>query len=785
MTFAIAIIMGALWGGLVGLHIVLAVLACAALAWLWARSGRGAHALAGLVAALVGNFTGALPPPLGPPSGWVSIEGDVAANRCDEGGGLRCSVTLDDVVLDGTPVPGRVPMTGWREDYAPFEVGDRLATSAQVEGRRTQPNPGLGWPERQPWLRWRARASDDVPQRVATGSFWDRARLSLARRLDGPADIQAFYRAILLGDRSALPAAMRDAFVDTGTAHLLAISGLHLAVLAAVLFRLLCGLFMLSRRMAQAGRPRVPAAAATILIIWAYAVLVGSHSLATQRAAVFISVYLGALVLARQTSAGRSLWVAAAGLALVDPHALLSPGFQLSFAAAGALVAAAPHLALMDTWLQQPGRLPEAYFVTPVRFMAMVGATTLVCQLATAPLAMAWFGQSSWTGLVVNLAVIPLVTALVVPLGALWLMVSSVSAEAGATVQGLAELPARLLLDTVDTWAQWLGPAQGAAIPHAAGVLLATGVSLALVGRRRWLWVAGAASMVGVALVVWPAPPGLRMAMLDVGHGDAVVVRSPDGRTLLMDTGGTFDRGDGRANGWIADWNVVPALARWGAAHIDLMVISHAHLDHVGAAARVARRMHVRELWLSPCGRDRPAVRALVRAVRQGGGVVQEVDTFTEPRLWGDLHMRVLWPDRRAAMDGNACLVGLNDGSVVLRLDYAGRRVLLTGDIEEETETELVAGHPNALAADVLKVPHHGSRTSSTPGFLDAVGPTWALVPGELRANSHKPPHLSVLSRYHRRRIKTWVTGLDGAITVRVAPDGNIHVSGSPSGRRP
>lgn len=810
MERSIAIIAGALFGAYVGLDSSSIVSACIALLALLLLAHRLPRnqliSLAGVavVAALVGNQTGRAPEPLSEPAGAVVLEGRVTRTHCRwdsatitaqaqeralHRDGMRCSLVLDDVTIDATPTPGRIPLNGWREDFAPFDIGDRLRCRAKLTATRTQSNPGTGWAGRQPWLRFRARATDvEPPSALKRGNAWNRLRRTLGDGIEGPADVVALYRAVLLGDRTGLTVEMRDAFVDTGTAHLLAISGLHLAVLAGVLFRLLVLLFMLGPQTVQTGRPRVPAAALTILIVWFYTFLVGQHSQATQRAAIFITVFLGALVLSKRSTPGRSLWVAMAGLTLLDPRALLSPGFQLSFAAAAGLIAAAPHLRRLDGWLDAPGRFPEAYWARPVRVLAALAGTTLVCHFATAPLASAWFGQTSWAGLWVNLAAVPLASLLVVPLGALWMASAAIAPGLGDVVAPLAIAPAQWLIDAVTSWGDLWGSTQGAAMPHWVGILWALAFIAAVLWTRRSRWCAVGLAMAALTVGWVQAPPAsvLKMTTLDVGHGDAVVVQAPGGATMLVDTGGAFDRRrrgaaglDRRAtaNESLANWTVLPALGRLGVSELDVLVITHAHLDHIGAALRLVRRLHVRELWMSPCSRHKSVARRLISEVLAQGGVVKSVTAGMKAKL-GGATIHALWPDIPSVADERGrCLVGLNDGSVVLRVDYAGRRLLLTGDIEEESEEVLVELDPAELEADVLKVPHHGSRTSSTAAFVAAVAPRWAIVPGVLDMHSRRmPPHVSVLSGYRQRGTHLFVTGRDGAVTVTVDAEGRLNV---------
>lgn len=261
------------------------------------------------------------------------------------------------------------------------------------------------------------------------------------------------------------------------------------------------------------------------------------------------------------------------------------------------------------------------------------------------------------------------------------------------------------------------------------------------------------------------------MTAIDVGHGDALAIRTPEGAQLLVDTGGSWH--GTHANDALAGQSVLPTLARLGFDRVDVLVISHAHPDHLGAALAVARRLPIGELWVPPCGLDHPKLQRLAALVRSAGGAVRVV-ARAPPFELGGARAEILWPPEDATRPDGACRYGLNDASVVLRLDYAGRSILLTGDIEAPAEAALVQAGA-ALAADVLKVPHHGSKTSSTPAFVAAVSPKVAVVSGA-PFRRRMPPHGEVIARYRAQGVPVWVTGSEGAVTVRVAEDGGVWI---------
>jgi len=268
-----------------------------------------------------------------------------------------------------------------------------------------------------------------------------------------------------------------------------------------------------------------------------------------------------------------------------------------------------------------------------------------------------------------------------------------------------------------------------------------------------------------LTIVLSSGTEGLRMTALEVGHGDALVVQTPDGRVALVDTGG--HRG-GQGNAYLAERTLTPALTRLGHHRLDALVLTHADLDHVGAAAHLASRLEIAEVWLPPCALRDPALSTALAPVRARGGRVRVWrEGVTE--TWGGVRWVALWPGQ-----GAGCEAGKNETGLVLRLDYAGRRLLLAADVGHETE-EVLLERGDALSADLLKVGHHGSRGSTSAAFLRAVSPQWAVVSGRF-VGGRMPPHQQVLTRLCQAGARLWITGRDGAVMARVSPEGQLEV---------
>jgi competence protein ComEC len=738
------------------------------------RSRRLSLAVAALIAGLGWASAVAPPePPYGSPEGLVNVSGTVDALTCEPND--RCQARLLDVSLGGLAVHEPLTLTGYDDLGRQVAPGDRVEVWASVGGERADTNPGPAppWAERR-WRFFGTVAPGAEPRPHPSGPSWRaviRAHLRDTLTLPG-AEVTALYRALLLGERRGLPPELQRAFVDSGTAHLLAISGLHLAVVGFGLYRLLLFLLLRWRRLAQAGRPPAVAAALAGLLTFAYVASI-APSQATLRATIALGVVFAGAVLARRARPMPTLAVAAAVLVLADPRAPTGASFQLSFAAATALVLLAGHLRPWLARLDEPGALPHPRWRTPARTLFALVAVSLVSTAVTTPLALAWFGQASVAAPLCNLVAVPLMSLLVVPLGFCWLIVALVAPGLARLLAPLPTLAAGWLLDLVEAWAELVGPSTHAAWPHLAGLAAALAVILLLAGRRlRVPAVLAAIVAATMVLVASYHAPQLRLTLIDVGHGDAILVSLPSGQNLMVDTGGHHRAG---ADARLATGRLVPALTRLGVARLDLLIITHADHDHVGAAAALAERVPIAELWLPPCDAGSAAIMAVARRVAAQGGTVRQVHQAA-PVEFGGAHLEILWPPPDIAGAAGRCSISKNDAALVLSLRYAGRHMLLTADVERSTEAALLDSVGARLRADVLKVGHHGSRTSSSEAFLDAVRPRLAVASGR-RSRTTMPPHLDILERYSQRQIPLWLTGRDGAIQVAVDPSGTIRLS--------
>ncbi len=706
----------------------------------------------------------------------IAVTGVVAAMPQRSEAGQRFRLAVEAARLEGSPV--RLPpqiYLGWYGGLAagPGAGGDGLALQLQPAelkaGERWQMTLRLKAPhgnsnphgfDYELWL-WeqglqatgyvQAGPRDPAPQRMA--QTW-RHPVELARQSVRDAIFEhvsdrrqaGVIAALVTGDQGAIERADWDIFRATGVAHLMSISGLHVTMFAWVAAWLVGSLWRRSTRLCLAFPAPSAALLGGVALAAAYAVFSG-WGVPSQR-----TVWMLATVGLLRGSGRRWPWpqvwlMACAVVVALDPWALLQAGFWLSFVAVGVLFASADgaQASIPRHPEQREGSLARRFFAEPVlraiEGLRMASAKALreqwVVTLALTPLSLLLFGQVSVVGLLANALAIPWVTLGVTPLallGVAWAPLWDAAAWALQALGGYLQLLASLPFATVSiaTPALWVG---------AAGVF--GGILLAM--RLPWcLRALGLPLMLPVLL--WqplrPAPGEFELLAADVGQGNAVIVRTA-AHTLVYDAGPRFGSESD------AGHRVLVPLLRALDERVDKLLLSHRDADHVGGAPAVLAMQPQASLLSSI--EDGNELQALRRATRCAAG---------QRWAWDGVSFELLHPqDSDYAVQSKS-----NAMSCVLRISNGAQTALLAGDIEQPQEARLVAAHggDGGLRADVLLVPHHGSKTSSSAAFLDAVQPRLALVQAGYR-NRYGHPAAAVLERYSERGIRVVESARCGA----------------------
>lgn len=651
--------------------------------------------------------------------------------------GTRFEFAVDDARLDGQPVsvPRRVSL-GW---YRGFDTDALLAAPAidLRAGQRWQFTARLRQPHgaRNPhgfdlelWLFERGlRASGSVRDTPAfrpvllaehDGHHVDRLRQQLreaiAQRVPDPR-AAGVLAALVVGDQGAILGDDWELFRDTGVAHLMAISGLHVTMFAWLAAAVVGRGWRLSSRLMLWWPAPVAARWGGLALAAAYALLAG-WGVPAQRTLCMLAVVALVQTLGLRWPGPMVLLVAGLAVALADPWALQQPGFWLSFGAVGLLMLSSPPDPASGTrWMRLLAALRSG-----VR-------TQAVATVGLAPLTLLFFQQVSVVGFVANLLAIPVVTLLITPLALAGALLPVLWAAAAWLLQGLMAVLQPLA--AAPLWTAAAAPVWAAAAGLLGGALLV----LPLPWRVRWL---GLPLMLPLLMPLPPRPAEGRFELvaMDVGQGTAVLLRTHS-HLLVYDSGPRFN-----AESDAGQRLLLPLLRARGERQVDLLVLSHSDTDHVGGAASLLQRLPVVAMTSS-----------LAPAHPMRAGVVpHRTCRAGQHWVWDGVHFALLHPPPGTPEDGPA---RPNAVSCVLRVvDASGASVLLTGDVEARQEVAMALDDGAALASTVMMVPHHGSKTSSTDVFLDAVAPRIAFVQAAYRSRfGHPAPE--VLARYADRGI--------------------------------
>ena len=695
-----------------------------------------------------------------------------------------------------------------------YTYGERLHFPAKLRAPRNYGNPGaldlVGYLASQGVrLTGSARARDVAVLPGFAGSrigLWrSNARRSVLNHIQRlwPGEPGALMQAMLIGGRAFFGRELKTNFQRTGTYHILVVSGINVGILAFAFFWALRKLPM----------GEEAATVLTILFSWGYAFLADLGP-PIVRATITLTIYLITRLLFRDRNGLNALGIAALGILVVAPRTLFEASFQLTFLSVIAVAGiAVPILQRTLYPFQRALRnidSPAYDFSLPTRaaqfrsdlqlvrenlaqivglrssnyvLLRGTGFVLAACELilissiieVSLALPMAWyFHRTTTMSLPANALVIPMASILM-PAAVLAVALSYIS-------YWLAHIPAlvtgyclAVLTGTIRFIGHWqISDVRLASTTVGTACAVATAYGMAMVMARRRLALAwlGVAGLLASAIWITVAPPTkqwrsgvLEVTAIDVGQGDSLLIITPEGKTLLLDSGGVG--GQSHSDFDVGEEVVSPYLWSRGIRRLDAVAISHPHSDHMGGMRSVIANFRPRELWY---GLDSPSTEFTeLAAAARSFGVALQPHTAGEAFDFGGVHIRVLNPQPGSVASNPA----QDDESMVLRFQYRDTSALLVGDSHKRTEEILEGENP---ASNLLKIGHHGSTTSSSPEFLQAVSPQFAVVSAGYY-NSFRHPRPEVMQRFAARHVQTYRTDLAGAVsfyldgtTVRAQP---------------
>ena len=668
---------------------------------------------------------------------------------------VRFELDVERVITQGAVIPAHVALTWWgyaskdgqRGTQPEIKPGERWQLTVRLRRPRGSANPhGFDY---EAWLFERdIRATGTVRPKsgsrrvdamVHRPAYWieaarERLRARITQALpDKP--YSGVLAALAIGDQRAIPADQWQTFTRTGVNHLMSISGLHITMVSGLVLALAYGLWRRSARLVLYLPARKAAVIAGLTAALAYTLLAG-FEVPAQRTLYMLTVMAVALWMNRLSAASAVLSIALLVVVLIDPWAVLAAGFWLSFGAVAVILyvsvgrTGTPHW--LATWAQ------VQWAVT----------------LALMPALLAMFQQVSIISPVANALAIPLVSLVVVPLTLIgmvlpvdWLLQLAhvIMAWCFIALEWMSNLPAAV-------WQQHAPPGWTVLVAVIGAIILLLPRGFPM----RW---AGLAGFLPLFLAAPPpiAEGEMQLTVLDVGHGLAVVARTRD-HALLFDTGAAFGPQADSGNR-----TIVPYLRAAGVKALDVMIVSHDDIDHYGGASSVLQAMPVAHLLTSVPDLD-PLPFEAASAARCFAGQNWE---------WNGVRFDMLHPTRASYEDAS---IKDNNRGCVLRIATRHGVALIPADIEARAEQQLLATSREALRAQVLVAPHHGSKTSSTAAFVQAVDPRIVIYPIGYR-NRFRHPHIDVEERYLRQGSHVYRTDRDGALTLHFGARDAIKVT--------
>jgi len=722
------------------------------------------------------------------------------------------------------PVNGRIVVSVWG-DGPPFSSGDRISFVGTIREFRNFNNPG-GFDYRRYmhfnniWGASHIQAKDlhILDQNSNPTSWFDiqKARNRISRLIDktGEGEHAGVLKALIVGERGQIPDELKDAFNRAGVSHLLAISGLHVGIVATAAFAFFKWLLQWIRPLLWRAWTRKGAALLTLVPVMIYGLLAGM-SPSTQRAVLMITVFLFTFLMETDQDLINTLAVAALAILIIYPPALFSISFQLSFAAVFFIVCG---LAGTRNRYQKPGVLRKLFIFIQVSFWATMG---------TLPLVMFYFNQVSLVGLLSNLVLIPLIGFGVVPLSLTAVFVYPFSPEVALGCLKIGVLILNPSLDLISFFAglpfaavktitpnhleigcyyglagvlffwrqQRLRKAAGAETtsrflemrtsaqkePEAGGqghAAASDGRQVRQLGYRIFQRISLkkylAAGVAGVLLLAagldagyWfyqrYRHPDLRVTVIDVGQGSAALLELPRGYNVLVDGGGGPDNSSFDIGAQI----VAPLLWRKKIKTVDTLILSHPNSDHLNGLLYIAEHFHVKEIWTNGQPAAIQSYRQLLEIIKKNNIRLPAFDTFARNPEINGVRFNIFYPAPKfLAKTAKEKWRNLNNNSLVVQARFDAKTILFTGDIMAPAEAELVSAAGTTLASDILVSPHHGSAKSSTEVFLDAVSPKTVIISCGWK-NRFKFPHEAVLEKYRRRGYRVFRTDTDGAVFIR------------------
>ena len=633
--------------------------------------------------------------------------------------------------------PGTIRLNWYKTKVIPAP-GETWLLSAKLKRPYSFMNPG-GFDYETWMMRQRVKATGYVKKsktnqilEESNGYFMQRLRYKLSQEIKNKIDkpLLGLVLALSLGDRSQLDPNQWRILTNTGTNHLIAISGLHLGFVAGLIYFLTQTLWRQFYFATQIMPAPIIASVLAFVGAFFYAAL-ADFSLPTQRALIIIAVFLLGLFSSRRLLVSNVVCIAIVLILLLDPFSILAADFWLSFTAV--------ILILYITRYRHSNQSPLR------RWLQL----QCLLSLALSPFLIFWFKQFPLYSIFANLIAIPIIGFIVVPLVLLAMVLLLPFPRGAEFIYGFVDKISHLHWSYLEFLSQQNSAIIPVAVPNKASLIIAIiGIVILLMPKGlpgRWLGLLFLLPL--LSPVTTSLKPGeFKFSLLDVGQGLAAIIQTRQ-NTLIYDAGARFSE---RFN--IGDAVIKPYLRYMGITQLSMLMISHGDNDHIGGANTLIEQFNIDRVLTSVPEKIPINSAELCHAGQQW--------------TWDGVKFEVLHPSIESDFTGN-------NASCVLKVSSQQGSVLLTGDIEQPAEKSLINNMPEQIKVDILLAPHHGSKTSSSNEFIAAVAPKYSVISSGYR-NRFGFPKQDIMSRYEAHGVETLVTYMSGEISMKFSAAGLI-----------